>query len=140
MNWFTKAIVVTKSLESKKELIDEWGGCIHVEEDPSKLYAISYENDSFGLEGYCLCKDCLDMQTSIEDEEILTCHDCGAEHPRKEMKEWRWYDFYAAQGDEALIICPKCRVADKHVARVKKDRKDMMDELYPDHHEEDDCC
>ena len=129
MNWFTKNIVYSKSLQARKDLIEAWGGCEHCEEDPSKVYAVFYENDPWGREGHCLCESCYDKAIEEEGEEILTCHDCGAEHPKKEMRIWRWYDFYAAQGDEPIIVCPKCRVAEKHIQRVRKDEADMNDEL-----------
>lgn len=129
MNWFTKNIVLSKSLQVRKDLIEEWGGCEHCEEDPSKVYAVSYENDPWGREGYCLCEDCYDKVLEEEDEEILTCHDCGAKHPRKEMRIWKWYDFHAPSGDEPIIVCPKCEIAEKHIKRVRKDRADMEEEL-----------
>lgn len=129
MNWFTKTYVKTKSLQAKKELVTEHGGCEHVESDPSLLAVVSYENDSFGREGYCMCEACNDASVSEEDEEEVQCHDCKQTFKRKETIEWKWYDFHAPAGEEPLTICDACRKGEKHIARVRKDREDLEREM-----------
>lgn len=47
---------------------------------------------------------------------------------QRDTISWRWYDFYAAQGDEPLTVCKECLVKPKHVSRVKKDRADAAAE------------
>ena len=39
------------------------------------------------------------------------------------MRQWRWYDFYAPQGDEPLEICKCCWEAPKHQERMLRDRQ-----------------
>lgn len=51
---------------------------------------------------------------------------------RKDGAEWRWYDFYAPQGDEAPFICFACRALPKHLARVARDDADRRAEFGDD--------
>lgn len=129
MNWFTKSHVSTISLEKKQSLVEEWGGCEHVISDPSSLYTVSYENDSFGREGWCSCEACEHANEDKEGEEEVMCSDCKGTFKKKDTTEWRWYDFYAAQGDEALVLCETCRRAEKHVERKRRDAEDCEEEL-----------
>lgn len=133
MNWFTKSYVSNNSLERKKQLFEEHGGCEHVEADPSVMAVVAYENDSFGREGYCLCEACDDLSVEHEDNEEHVCHDCKSCKPLKEGVMWKWYDFYAAQGDEPLFICNECRKKDTHINRVRRDRQDYEEEM--DYHD-----
>ena len=131
MNWFTRSYVAGHSLKRKKELlkddIHEW--CEHVEEDNSLLHSISRENDSFGHEAYGMCEKCSDrMDEEIDNEEVF-CIDCKGTFKRKDTFEWKWYDFYAAQGDEPDVICKDCRNKPKHLQRVRNDREDYNWEM-----------
>ena len=137
MNWFTKSFVGTSTLSVKAKLVEEWGGCEHVEKDSSCLYRVDYENDSFGREGYCLCEACAEAATEREDNELHTCVDCKSEVPLKDGVMWKWYDFYAAQGDEPLFVCNTCRTKEKHLARRAKDRADYEAE-FPDESSDND--
>jgi hypothetical protein len=128
MNWFTKSYVSGNSLKRKEELVTEWGGCEHVEADPSVMAVVAYENDSFGREGYCMCEACDTAADAEEGEREVTCTDCKGTFKQKETREWRWYDFYAAQGDEPYVLCEACRKAEKHLARVRKDQADYEKE------------
>jgi len=129
MNWFTKSYVSARTLEAKKAFVAEHGGCEHVEADPSLLFCISYENDSFGREGYCMCDACDDLALEQEDNEDVVCTDCKGTFKKKDTREWRWYDFYAAQGDEPYVLCETCRRAEKHRERVRRDERDRIDEM-----------
>lgn len=137
MNWFTESYVLGNSLKHKTELVEEWGGCEHVEKDPSLLVVVKYENDPWGREGYCLCEQCSEESDKAEDEIEEICYDCGGVFKRKDTISWKWYDFYAPQGDEPLIICNDCRKKDKHIQRIVKDRIDRDNEF--DDLTEDDC-
>lgn len=129
MNWFTKEFVASTTTEAKKaDLVTKHGGCDHVIENPSLLHVIQYENDSFGREGYCCCKACYDAGEKERQEKPTTCHECKQTFPRSETTTWRWYDFYAAQGDEAMVLCKTCYAGPKHQARMEKDRRDADEE------------
>ena len=129
MNWFTRAFVKTTTTDAKKaDLVAEHGGCEHVIENPSLLYVIQYENDSFGREGYCCCKVCYDAGEQARQEEPTTCHECKQTFPRSETTTWRWYDFYAPQGDTPMVICNTCYAAPKHQARMARDREEAQAE------------
>lgn len=129
MNWFTKTYCGTFPLERKVELLEEHGGCDHVENDPSLMFCVSYENDAWGREGYCMCQSCTENAEEAEGQEMVTCHDCGQEFQKKDTIEWRWYDFYAPQGDEPLTICEGCRHKETHLERRRRDRADLEEEL-----------
>ena len=129
MNWFTKKIIVDKDTAAKIKLVEEWGGCEHVEADPGKLYVVHYENDSFGREGYCLCEECDTEREEDEGNQLYTCTDCKVKFPLKDMLVWKWYDFFAVQGDEPLHLCKSCYAAPKHQERIRKDQEDRDWEL-----------
>lgn len=129
MNWFTKKMMTDKDIAAKTKVVNEWGGCKHVEDDPSKLYVVHYENDSFGREGYCMCGECNAEREECEGNKLYICVDCNVKHPLKDMLVWKWYDLYAAQGDEPLHLCKPCYSAPKHQARIRKDQEDRDWEL-----------
>lgn len=129
MNWFTKSGVSHLDTDKKQALVTEHGGCEHVEADASKLHLVSYENDPWGREGHCLCQQCAEKIAEAEDNEPRHCSDCNETKLAKEGAEWRWYDFYAAQGDKPLWICSSCRTAEKHQNRVARDREDYEAEM-----------
>ena len=131
MNWFTKTNTAGASSEAKKLHVDNWGGCEHVETDHNLLHIVQYENDSFGREGYCLCKECFDKNQEAEDNEEVVCSDCKGTFKKIDTIRWTWYDFYVAQGDEPLCICKECRGKPKHVSRVARDKADH-DAEFPD--------
>lgn len=121
--------MATAALPEKEAAVAMWGGCEHVGDNPSLLYKITYENDPWGREGYCLCQACSEQADAVEDEEEVICYDCQQTFKKKDTIEWRWYDFYAPQGDEPLTICQSCKKAEKHQARVKQDREDYEEEM-----------
>ena len=83
------------------------------------------EQDSFGpVTRFLECDDCYKAAKDVEGEELVYCGDCKKEHLKKNTIEWRWYDFYAPQGDEPLILCIECRKAPKHLARRARDEAD----------------
>ena len=129
MNWFTKSFVDHVSLSKKQALVQENDCCEHVENDNSQLAVVSYENDSFYREGYGMCQACFDKAEEQEGEELHTCNDCKSEVPLKKGVMWKWYDFYAAQGDEPLFVCDCCRPLATHQARVNRDKADRDWEL-----------
>lgn len=124
MNWFTKTYASNMNESRKRALVDEWGGCKHVAKDASLLHVVSYENDSFGKEGYCMCKECdAQMRAELDAEEVV-CEDCGKTYVRCETISWRWYGFYAPQGDEPLVICASCQDGETHKKRLERYRHD----------------
>lgn len=129
MNWFTQG--------STKKVNDLDDVCEHVEQDPTLAAFYSQENDSFGIVGrYVMCRECHTEQQKALEEELKCCHDCGKQKPAKFTREWRWYDFYAPQGDEALVICDACWKQPKHTRRMAEDARDYAWELGEDNHEE----
>lgn len=132
MNWFTQSVVSNQPITKKKALVQEWGGCDHVVADPALLHVVSYENDSFGQEGYCMCESCWTAAQAAEDEVEYVCEDCKQSVKLKDGRFWKWYDFSAAQGDEPLFICNTCRKGETHVNRVRQDRQDYEREFSDD--------
>ena len=111
---------------------DEFDHCEHVQTG-GKAYRAIYETDCCGPVGvYACCKECSEKIDAREDEEEVTCHDCGQDFPRKDTVEWKPYDFYAPQGDEPLVICNSCRMAEKHLERRRKDKADREAEFDED--------
>jgi hypothetical protein len=129
MNWFTKRIIVSQSDEEKQKQLHHDGGCEHVEADISLAYANHREMDSFGTVGsWVCCKDCHEKAANAEGEETEVCRDCKTPTKRKEGFFWRWYDFYAAQGDEPVFVCNGCKDKPAHVERVRRDDADRAAE------------
>jgi hypothetical protein len=130
MNWFTKNIIAASSAEYKKELLDKDGGCEHVEADINLAYACHRENDSFGTVGsWVCCKACHEQAANADGEKTEVCRDCKTVTKRKDGFFWRWYDFYAAQGDVPIFICDGCRDKPTHQARVRRDNDDRYAEF-----------
>lgn len=116
MNWFSirRNVVVTAEMDC----------CEHLKEGDTAI-RVSCEMDSFGMVGaYATCEPCTQVAVEREGAEEVVCHDCGLPHPKRDTIAWRWYDFYAPQGDEPIIVCEGCQKKDKHILRVKKDDAD----------------
>lgn len=133
MNWFT-TVPVPESADKEAVFsrLDDY--CEHVEADHSKLYKVSKEHDSMGSESYGVCEECWNKIKAERDEEEKVCYDCKHSFKMSQLNEWRWYDFYAPQGDEPLIICNGCLQGETHRNRVAKDDADYRAEMG---HEED---
>ena len=132
MNWFTRRTLRGEfsTEEQAKKVVGRFGGCCeHVEANPMLAFGVTAENDSFGSESYCMCEACWDKMSEEEDEEEHVCFDCNQKFKLKDGVLWKWYDFYAPQGDEPLPICNECSGKEKHLARVRKDRADLKEEL-----------
>lgn len=130
MNWFTKEFAGNRTLAGKRDLVDQDGGCEHAESDASTVAWVHYENDTSGIVGsYACCSACHQKADEEEDNELHVCVDCMEEKPLKDGVEWKWYDFYAAQGDTPMFVCDCCRPKEKHQARLAKDRRDYEDEF-----------
>lgn len=90
--------------------------------------AVHTETDTFGPVGWmAVCQAC-----HTESQESLSfdpCHDCKQKVPEKDLRQWRWYDFYAPQGDEPLYICGKCWGEPRHQKRIARDRQEEEDEF-----------
>lgn len=130
MNWNSKF-----DLSDSRALVsdDRTDRCEHVETDSKLAYIVLAEDDSFGpVLRNVVCKACYDAHTAEEDAELHTCEDCKCTVPRALGVFWRWYDFYAPQGDEPLFVCDKCLTAPKHIERRRKDAAEARaeDELY----------
>lgn len=126
MNWFTKT-VVNNETDAKKtgivaKVLEDY--CEHVTEDHSLLYGYVSENDSFGRESYGMCEACWQEAMRQEGEEEVVCKDCKQRFPRSEVVMWKWYDFYAPQGDEPIPVCHSCLGGPAHKARSARDRED----------------
>lgn len=129
MNWFTRSAIIGTT-EAKKKMIEEDGGCDHVVADPDLAVSVSREKDSFGTVGqYVCCAECLNKQAEAENEVKYCCTDCKSMVAKKDGLHWRWYDFYAPQGDEPIFVCNPCRVLPKHQNRVRQDREDYEAEF-----------
>jgi len=97
--------------------------CPHVTpEDTSKGIGFFYEKDTFGyVFTEITCQECkVEAQKAI-DEEPTCCADCKQDKPRREVKRWVWYDFYAPQGDEPRMVCNDCWKLPAHQQRMKDD-------------------
>jgi hypothetical protein len=130
MNWFTHNVIANHTTQQKQELFDADGGCEHVEQDISLAYAVRMERDGFGPVGSCVCcKECDAKADEAEDNEERVCDDCKQTVKQKDGGEWKWYDFYAAQGDTPLFICNCCRKLPKHQHRIAKDSADYNAEF-----------
>lgn len=130
MNWFTKSVVAGYTPAQKQKLLEQDSGCEHVEQDINLAYVLHSEKDSFGPVGtHLVCKACDDQAEEEEGNEERVCCDCKQTVKRKDGGEWRWYDFYAPQGDVPLFICNPCRSLPKHLQRVARDLADYNDEF-----------
>jgi len=139
MNWFTASFVTGATPEKKAVLAAENDCCDHVSENPLVMFAVWRENDSFGSEGYCLCEDCYEAQQNQIEEEVHTCNDCNGDFTLASGGIlWKWYDFYAAQGDEELPVCGECRKKNAHLTRLARDRRDREQDWGEEEDEDDD--
>lgn len=105
--------------------------CPHVSHKKLK-HAVGYfyERDSCGpVAQYIVCESCRVKCQEQEDNQEVVCHDCKQTVLVKNSIEWKWYDFYAPQGDEPIIICNDCRKLQKHIDRVAKDTRDYNEEF-----------
>lgn len=128
MNWLSR----TSDLHEIRALLSqpESDLCEHVKADPASAVALFKEDDTFGpVVRYICCATCRDQQIKEEGEEKIACQDCGTVYTRKEVIFWKWYDFYAPQGDEPLVICRPCAQATRHKLRVSQDAQARRDEL-----------
>lgn len=128
MNWFTQNIVIGTPEQRAEKSLKCDDVCEHVEADRTLLYKISRENDPWGSESYGMCEACAEAVDKAEGEEEVVCHDCKQIHKKKDTVEWKWYDFYAPQGDEPLIICNECRMKPTHIERRRRDQEDYEKE------------
>lgn len=111
---------------------ERWDHCEHLEVGDTATLVFC-EDDSFGPVGrMAYCKECAVIAQEEADNELEYCHDCGEEHPAKNVMHWKWYDFYAQQGDEPIQVCNGCASKEKHVKRVEKNIEDMNAEYGDD--------
>lgn len=140
MNWFTETVVSNKTKEEKdkiaRKLLDNC--CDHVNEGSQPLYGYKAEHDSFGFESYGMCEACWTEAKEQEMKEEITCRDCKKRHPKSEVLLWKWYDFYAAQGDEPIPVCHGCLKKPVHQARMKQDLEDYEWEFRRDNKNNED--
>lgn len=138
MNWFTKDYVKNQTTAQKQKLVEMDGGCEHAEADASTVAYVRCEKDSFGIVGsYACCEECDKKADEEEDNEEHVCADCKETKPLKDGFMWKWYDFYEAQGDEALFVCNCCRPKETHRQRVARDRAAHEEEFGIDDHDDD---
>lgn len=139
MNWNTHGVVKGQNSSQLQKLLDEDGGCEHVEADVNMAYAIRRERDSFGpVASYLVCEACDKKADEEEGQVEHVCADCKQTHLAKDGIAWRWYDFYEAQGDVPTHICNACKVLPKHKLRVANDQRDHDQEFGRDYDVDDD--
>lgn len=111
--------------------LEESDFCEHCSaKDLSKAVGYFYEDDSCGPVGrYIVCAVCRDENKEAEGNQSTCCHDCKLTVLTKDTINWKWYDFYAPQGDELLVICKDCQSKEVHVKRVAKDQADYESEF-----------
>jgi len=106
--------------------------CDKARADISLVVTINGEMDSFGpVSMIGVCQECLDAERArkqVEGEEPWTCPNCGRLLQLKDRRTWKWYDFYAEQGDEALVLCKVCQQEPAHQARMARDRREEAEE------------
>jgi hypothetical protein len=103
--------------------------CEHVAAKTAPPYIVRCEDDSFGpVCRNVICRVCYEADQEQEDNEEVVCQDCHKRVAKKDSREWRWYDFYAAQGDEPLVICNTCWHEPAHKARRAEDQKASQEE------------
>jgi hypothetical protein len=130
MNWFTRVSLATSTVETKQEYADQDSVCEHVEGDINLAHAVRREMDSLGSVGtYVCCKACDEQVDEEAGNEQCVCRDCKQPTKLKDGFNWRWYDFYAPQGDEPVFICNGCRDKPTHQARVRQDNDDRYAEF-----------
>ena len=124
------ANVLSTSYHISKAALDEADLCEHLQQEATaQAYAIFKEDDSFGPVGrIAVCKVCYDKSIQEHNEQTTCCNDCKQMKKNSEMREWRWYDFYAPQGDEPLEICTDCWKEPKHQERMRKDNQARKEE------------
>lgn len=133
MNWFTRTNVQGFPAARVQVLLEQDGGCEHVVQDIKLAYVMHRENDSFGpVSSYVCCQACDEAIKAREGEEEHVCHDCKKTVKSKDGSFWKWYDFYAAQGDVPLFICNCCIGLPTHKARVARDKADYEAEFGDD--------
>jgi len=134
MNWMSKTSDARRWAEDGRSDL-----CEHVERDRTLAYTVYREDDSFGPVGrYVACKKCADKADEEEAASIYRCDDCGRDVQRRAGRMWRWYDFYAPQGDEPLFICNQCESGPVHTARKRRDREEEQREYPQDFPDDDD--
>lgn len=129
MNWFTGKALGTVTAEMDH--------CEHLTEG-AKYYRMTQENDSFGIVGqYATCEACTQAMEKAAAEEVVVCGDCKQPKPRSQTRQWRWYDFYAAQGDVPYCVCHECWKSPGHQRRMAKDEADRRWEMGEDDDRDD---
>ena len=129
MNWYVHSLINSVKPSDVDRAVD--GCCDHIElGKPAHMVG---EQDSFGpVTRFLECVECHEAAIKQQNEEEVHCYDCRKMVKQGNTIRWRWYDFYAPQGDEPLIICLDCTKLPTHQQRVAKDRADMLAELHGD--------
>ena len=130
MNWFTRESISGRTDEQKKELIEQDGVCPHAEKDLNLAQVLRSEKDTWGpVATFVCCLECDQKASEDEQKEKVICHDCNGTFEKKDTVQWKWYDFYAPQGDQPITVCRACRAKEKHQERVQRDREDCEAEM-----------
>lgn len=125
MNWFKHDYPTP----GKLVVIDD-AACEHCENDITQAFVIAKEMDSFGpVSSHVMCKACFAIAKEEEGKEKVTCMYCKETILKSASKEWRWYDFYAAQGDEPTVLCQACYDSPRHQSRMARDRQEYEEEM-----------
>ena len=128
MNWFSRAMVGHYPHSLKHKEVQKWGGCDHVRQDPSLLYVIHYENDSFGQDGSCLCEECHLAAQRDSDQQEVSCADCHKVFANKDLLGWVPYDYYPREGDQPIYVCGHCQTQPTHQQRVLQNTQRQLED------------
>lgn len=121
MNWIGRSSDVARWIDDERSDL-----CDHVEADRTLAKTVITEDDTFGpVIRFVCCAFCAENEITERDKELHVCEDCNKSLPRIQGEFWRWYDFYAPQGDEPLFICLTCKNLPTHRNRVTRDREMM---------------
>lgn len=122
MNWITR-----KSFNKETDMEDRV--CEHLAANPDLPGTTFIENDSFGYVGTSAkCKACAEEVIEQERQGTVCCNDCSKMFPRGDVIRWTPYDYYPAQGDEAIFVCIDCSRAEKHQFRIEQDERFRQEE------------
>lgn len=112
-----------KQTKDYSDIVEGADYCPHVtSEDTSKAVGFFYEKDSHGYVGaVVVCEECRVEAQEEVDASPTQCADCGEYKPRKVVRPWLWYDFYAPAGEVPRNVCNTCWELPKHQQRMKDD-------------------
>lgn len=113
MGWTSNVYWHHADLKKKQSLLRIWGGCDHVNNDPSLLHAVRYLNTEDCREGTCLCRSCLEDALAIEDSATHQCVECNSWFHARQMTGWQGYGKHNKVEDQPVWVCDSCTELDQ---------------------------